>query len=262
MSAIGYILLSTFVVAACSLVGIGFIFLKKDIFGSLILTLVALSAGAMLGNVAFHLLPETFWMIQDGRMTVFIGMSLFLGAFVLSFVFERLFVWHHCHSASHQGMADCAPACSHRVEPFAQLVLVSDVFHNFIDGLVIAASYIVSPALGFATTAAVLLHEVPQELGDYAVLVHGGYTKWRALLANYLSAITVIVGGVVGYYISTAVDVTVPILLPFAAGGFLYIAAADLLPELKHEEDIGESLMHTGFFFLGIVLMALTAFFE
>ncbi len=261
MSVLVSIILSTSAIAALSLVGIALIFLKGKHFSALVLTLVALSAGAMLGNVAFHLLPETFEMVEDARLGAFIAMALFVGAFVLSFLFERLFVWHHCHSASHHGGVDCAPNCHRSVQPYAQLVLVSDTVHNFIDGLIVAASFVVSPALGLATTFAIALHEVPQELGDYAVLVHGGYAKRRALLLNAFSASTVILGGVVGYFVTTAIGIAVPVLVPFAAGGFLYIATSDLLPELKHEEEPAQMFLHAGTFLLGIVIMAATSLF-
>lgn len=257
-----WIVISTFVVAALSLVGIALMFLKEKFFNGLLLTLVALSAGAMLGNVAFHLFPEMLEMVEEGKVSMFASMLLFTGAFVFSFLFEKMFVWRHCHGSSHHNGAGSAHACKHHVKPYAQLALLSDGIHNVIDGLVIAASFVLSPALGVTTTCAIALHEVPQELGDYAVIVHGGYKKRRALFLNYLAASTVIIGGIVGYYLSTSIDVAVPLLLPFAAGGFLYIAAADLMPELKHEEKSSQAILHTGIFLLGIAIMAVTSLME
>jgi zinc and cadmium transporter len=262
MSIFYWILLSTFIVATLSLVGIALIFLQGKHFNSLVLTLVALSAGAMLGNVAFHIFPETFEMVEEGRVGMFTVMLLFVSAFVVSFLFERVFVLRHCHSSSHHGDVAQTHECKHHIKPYAQLALLSDGIHNFIDGLVLAASFVVSPALGLTTTFAIALHEVPQELGDYAVLVHGGYKKKRALILNYLSASTVIIGGVVGYFLTTSIDMAVPLLLPFAAGGFLYIAAADLLPELKHEEKLHHTIIHCGVFLLGIAIMAVTSLAE
>ena len=154
-------------------------------------------------------------------------MLLFVGAFVVSFLFERIFFWHHCHSASHHGHQKPVLHCEKNVKPYAPLILVSDTVHNFIDGLIIAAAFFVSPALGITTMIAIALHEVPQELGDFAVLVHGGYSKHRALWLNLTSASSVIIVGIVGYFFTMSVEYAVPVLLPFAAGGFLYIAASD-----------------------------------
>ncbi len=221
--------------------------------------MVALSAGAMLGNSAFHLLPETFESVESGVITSMTAMLLFVGAFVFAFLFETLFSWHHCHTASHHGEKD-NDNCAHPTKAYSHLVIYSDGIHNFIDGLIIAAAFILSPPLGVATAVAIALHEVPQELGDYAVLVHGGFKKKKALLLNFLASSTVILGGVVGFYLTQSVEMAVPILLPFAAGSFMYIAAADLLPELKHDEDIKESMTHFAVFLLGLVIMAVSAY--
>ncbi|MBM5789656.1 ZIP family metal transporter [Candidatus Parcubacteria bacterium] len=262
MTSLLWILLATFAIAALSLTGTLFIFLKGRHLSKFLLTLVALSAGVMLGNVAFHLLPETFELAGEGKIDAFVAMLLFVISFVLSFLFERLFVWHHCHSAAHQGETDPTFHCQTPVKGYAQLVLASDAIHNFIDGLILAAAFTLSPSLGFATTAAIALHEVPQELGDFAVLVHGGYKKLRALVLNFFSASTVILGGLVGFYLTSSADLAVPILIPLAAGSFLYIAASDLLPELKHEENRKQTLLHAAVFLLGIALMAVTGLLE
>lgn len=257
-----YILAATAIIAALSLVGIGLFFVKEKNFGKLVLVLVALSAGAMLGNAAFHLLPEALEVAGGGSISLFTVMLLFTAAFVASFLFELVFSWHHCHSAAHHGEAEPVYHCHESPQAYSQLVLFSDGVHNFIDGLIIAASFMVSPALGVTTAVAIALHEVPQELGDYAVLVHGGYQKKKALFVNYLAASTVILGGVVGFFLTQAIDLAIPILLPLAAGSFVYIAASDLLPELKHEEKFKQTLFHAFIFLVGLGIMIATAFLE
>lgn len=257
------IVLSTVIISALSLVGMLFLFFREKHLPKIVLSLVALSAGAMLGNALFHLLPESFELAHEGGViSVFQAMLLFTLAFALSFLFEQLFAWHHCHRGAHHAEHSDVEKCMISKKPYTQLVLISDGIHNFIDGIIIAASFIVSPSLGIATTVAIALHEVPQELGDYAVLVHGGYKKGRALLLNAISASSVILGGVVGYFVSTSFEIAVPILLPFAAGAFVYIAASDLLPELKHEEKIKDSLIHFGIFALGILIMIGSVYLE
>lgn len=262
MTTLLWIFLCTFAIALLSLSGMFFVFLKQHRLSGLLLTLVALSAGVMLGNVAFHLLPETFELAENGKTDVFLSMVLFVLSFVLSFLFERLFIWHHCHSAAHHGNTNTVYHCHSSVKPYARLVLASDAIHNFLDGLIIAAAFAVSSSLGLMTALTIALHEIPQELGDFAVLVHGGYKKIRALFLNFLSASTVIVGGVVGFFLTFSADATVPILIPLAAGSFFYIAASDLLPELKHEENKAQTLLHMSVFLGGIVLMAISGFLE
>ena len=152
-----YIIAATLSIAVVSLVGIvSLVFLKKHMHDGLLL-LVALSAGAMLGNAFLHLLPEAIEMTQDGPLNIFTVMLLVVAAFVFSFLFEQFFSWHHCHDTE---------KCDLGQKPYAHLVLYSDALHNFIDGLVIAASFMVTPALGISTAIAIALHEIPQELGD------------------------------------------------------------------------------------------------
>lgn len=252
---LSYILLSTLFVSVLSMVGIAIFHFTKKMMNKFLLSLVALSAGAMLGNALFHLLPEAIEAAEETGIGLFKMMLILTGGFVLAFLFEQLFAWHGCHTASHQDGQDPAYHCHRDEKPFAHLVLLSDGVHNFIDGLILSAAFIVSPALGLSTTFAIALHEVPQELGDYAVLVYGGYERKKAFLFNLLSASTVILGGVLGFFLAGSIENMTPFLLPFAAGSFLYIAAADLLPELKHDEKVRETIMHFSIFLLGLMIM-------
>ncbi len=246
------IILATSVIASMSLVGlVAMTYLKKH-FHEGLLGFVALAAGTMLGSAFLHLLPEAIEMSHHGDIDLHLVLLLVLVAFVASFLFEQFFSWHSCHHNPEH--------CNHE-KPYANLVIFSDGIHNFIDGLIIAAAFIVSPALGVTTAVAVALHEIPQELGDFAVLIHGGWTAKKAALANGVSALTVVLGGIVGYYLTSGIDMAVPVLLPIAAGGFIYIAAADLLPELRHEPERKKISLHILIFLIGILIMVATAMF-
>lgn len=236
------ILVATFIISAISLVGIFTLVLRNDWLNKIILVLVALSSGALLGGAFLHLLPEA---ITELGPSLNVFLYLLLG-FCLFFVLEQFLHWHHQHNTKNQV-----------VKPFSYLILISDGVHNFIDGLVIAASFMVSFPAGVATTIAVGLHEIPQELGDFGVLIHGGMSKSKALVYNYISAITAIAGGIIGYCASSINEISIVYLLPFAAGQFIYIAAADLIPEIKHRENLGKSIVHFIAFLIGILIMLL-----
>lgn len=233
------ILVATFVVSLIALVGILTFFLKKELLNKALLFLVALSAGGLLGGAFLHLLPEA---IEEAGATLDISLYLLLG-FCLFFVLEQFLRWRHEHGTVH------------KVQPFSYMILISDSVHNFIDGLIIAASFIASYQIGIVTTLAVALHEIPQELGDFGVLIYGGFSRARALTFNYITAITAMVGGVTGYYLSSLMQDSIIYLLPFAAGNFIYIAAADLIPEIKHTTNLRRSVMHFCAFIAGLGIM-------
>jgi len=233
----GYIILATLIVSIVSLVGIVTISLKKDVLEKLLLSMVALSAGVLLGGGFLHLLPEAVAELGESAFIyTIIGLVLF-------FFLERILYWRHCHD----GVCD--------VHIFSYLNIVGDTVHNFIDGLIIAAGFLTSIDIGIATTIAVLFHEVPQEIGDFGVLIYGGFKRGKALFYNFLSALAAVVGAVVGYGLSTSVAGFQPFLLPFAAGGFIYIAMSDLIPELHKEVDRKKSFVSLIFFLVGIFLM-------
>lgn len=205
--------------------------------------LVAFSAGALIGGAFLHLIPEA---IREAGATSATILNLFLYlllGFCIFFILEQFIEWHHCHRTKH------------KIKTISYLILISDCVHNFIDGLVIAASFIVSFPTGVVTTLAIALHEIPQEIGDFGVLVYGGFSRSKALIWNYISALTVILGGVVGYLLSAWIGGSIVFLLPFAAGNFIYIASSDLIPEIKYKGRLEESLTHFLMFFVGMILM-------
>ena len=238
-----WIILATFIDGLVSLAGVFSLWVKEKTLNKVVFVLVAFSAGALLSGAFFHLLPESLESLD--AMDVF---AFVLGGFILFFLIEKFLHWHHCHKGK----------C--KVHTFTYLILIGDGIHNFIDGLIIATSFFVSVPFGIVTTLLILGHELPQELGDFGVLVYGGFSKTKALIYNFLSQLTAIIGGVVGYFLSTSIENIVPYILPFAAGGFLYIAASDLVPELHKEPELKKSLTSFGFFIVGILFMLLIKF--
>jgi len=238
------ILVATFAISLIAFVGIFTFLLRQELLNRTLLVLVALSTGALLGGAFLHLLPEA---IAEKGADLAIFLYLLLG-FSIFFVLEQFLQWRHQHTATPQ------------VKPFTYLILVSDAVHNLIDGLIIATSFVTSFPLSVATTLAVALHEIPQELGDFAVLVYGGFGKKRALTFNFVTAITAILGGIIGYLASSVMQTSIIYLLPFAAGNFIYIAAADLIPEIKHQVSPRRSILHFGVFIIGIAIMLAVKF--
>ncbi len=231
------IIFATFLVSLIGFVGVVALAISDRMLKKILLCLIGLSAGALMGGAFLHLLAESVT-VSDPE-TVFL---ITLLGYILFCVLGKV-MWRHCHEK------DC------KIHTFAYLNLAGDGVHNFIDGLIIASSFIVSIPLGFVTTLAVAIHELPQEIGDFGVLVYGGFGKKKALAVNFLTALTAIAGGIVGFFLSQNIGDATKLLLPFAAGGFIYIAASDLVPELHKETDIWRSLTVFVFFLLGIFLM-------
>lgn len=246
MSILFYILISTFLISLIAFIGALTLFLKEKLLNKVLLILVAFSAGALMGGAFLHLIPETIVKVGlDETSLLKIFLYLLLG-FCIFFILEQFIRWHHHHTTHHP-----------EITSFSYLILISDGIHNFIDGLIIAASFVIAFPVGLVTVLAVALHEIPQEIGDYGVLVYGGFKKVKALFLNFLSAITVVFGGIVGFLLSEKIGESIVFLLPFAAGIFIYVAASDLIPEIKHRISLKKSLIHFFIFLLGIALMLL-----
>lgn len=237
MDALIWALGATVVVSLLSLVGVFALILKRGFLDRIIFLLVGLSAGALMGGAFLHLLPEAVELSSNAYVFVLCG-------FVLFFFVERILHWHHCHK--HGGKCE--------VHMFTYMNLIGDGIHNLIDGLLIAGSFVVDIHLGIVTTLAVIAHEIPQELGDFGVLVYGGFSKWKALFYNFLSGTLAIVGAIIGYFASS-IEGFATVLLPLTAGGFIYIAAADLIPELHKEPKLGKAMASFLFFLIGILMM-------
>jgi len=236
------IVTATFIISLVAFAGVLTLLLKEEWLNKILLILVALSSGALLGGAFLHLIPES---VTELGANISVFLVVILG-FCSFFILEQFLHWRHQHGKAFT------------IKPFTYLILVSDSVHNFIDGLVIAASFLTGFSIGIATTLAVALHEIPQELGDFGALIYGGFGKFRAVTFNYISALTAIAGGIIGYFASSMVSNNIIVyLLPFAAGNFIYIAAADLIPEIKHAISFRRSLVHFFVFIIGIGVMLL-----
>jgi len=234
-----YSLLSVFAVSLMSLVGVFFLGFNHKKLDKILIYFISFSAGALFGDVFIHLIPETAEKLGFG-----LDLSLYiLLGIIIFFILEKFINWQHCHHPGH-------------VHTFSYMVLVGDGFHNFLDGLIITASYIISVPVGIATTVAVVLHEIPQEIGDFGVLLSGGFSKGKALLLNFGSALLALVGALVALLLSGVAGGIELILVPIAAGGFIYIAGADLIPELhKHSSSFVKSLLQLIAFVVGVGVM-------
>lgn len=237
-----FALASVFLISIISLLGLALISMREERLRRAVLILVSFSAGALLGDAFIHLLPEA---ARDSSFELGMSAGVLLGIIVF-FVLEKFVHWHHCGAAE---VGECPKA-------FATTNLVGDGLHNFIDGMIIAGSYIISVPLGIATTLAVVFHEIPQEIGDFGVLVHAGYTRRKALQFNFLSASLAIVGALAVLVIGGQVPELVTYLIPFTAGGFIYIAGSDLIPELQKETQPGRSAIQLAGLVLGLLVMA------
>jgi zinc and cadmium transporter len=191
-----------------------------------------------MGGAFLHLLPEALEVL-DTKLVFLLTLLSFVGFFLI----ERVLHWHHCHDSEHEQ------------HTLGEMNLIGDGVHNFIDGLILAAAYSVDVHIGIATTIAVALHEIPQEISDFGVLLHSGLKIKKALILNYAVALTTVLGGVVGFFLAERAESLSFYLMPIAAGGFIYIAAADLMPEIRQEKKLGLSLLHMGIFILGILMM-------
>ena len=237
---LAWILLSTFLVSAISLVGIFFVTMKEQVFKKALLLLVSFASGSLLGAAFLHLIPESLFPESLSSYNETAVIAILVGILVF-FLLEK-YLWRHCHER------ECP------IHTFAYLNLFGDGVHNFIDGVVIAASFLASIPLGIATTLAVITHEIPQEIGDFGILIYGGLSKSKALSFNFLSAIIAVIGATLTYFFSSFFP-NLTLLLAFAAGGFIYVATTDLIPELHKETQPAKSAAQFLLLVLGIALM-------
>jgi zinc and cadmium transporter len=243
LEVLGLTFASLFFISLISLVGVLTLAFKVEKLKTIIIYLVSFSAGALFGDAFIHLLPE---IVKTKGFSITVSFSVLFGILIF-FILEKIVHWQHCHM----------PITKTHVHPFVYMNLLGDSLHNFIDGLIIASSYILSIPAGIATSLAVFLHEIPQEAGDFGVLIHGGFSRKRALLINFLTSLTSFLGAIVSILLSSFVGDLQEILIPLAAGGFIYIAGSDLIPELHKETETRKSVFQLISFILGILIMLL-----
>jgi zinc and cadmium transporter len=237
MSTLGWIIASGLAMSALALTGSLTMVIPERTFERLVLPLVALAAGSLLGGALFHMLPEAVDQLGN-ELRVY---GALVAGFYSFFVLEQFLHWHHCHR----------PVAAHR--PLGYLILVADGLHNLIGGLAVGSAFVVDHRLGVVTWLVAAAHEVPQELGDFGILIHSGWDRRRALLYNVASALTFLLGSLAAYALSGSVDVA--ILVPFAAGNFVYIAATDLLPEITSSPTAREKAVLSVGFAAGLLLL-------
>mgnify|MGYP003971882071 CR=1 FL=1 len=238
LSILTWIILMTLINGLLGLGGIITFLISKRSLNKVILFLVAFSVGGLLGGAFFHLIPEA---IEE--LSILKTVTIIILGIITFYLIEKLLHWHHCHKTG-----EC------EVHPYTSLILFGDGIHNFIDGLIIASSFLISIPLGIITSLLIMAHELPQEIGDFAVLVYGGFTKLKALLYNFLVQLTAVLGGILGFFFLGISSYSI-YLLPFAAGGFLYIAIGDLIPEIFKEKDIKKAILNILGIILGLLIL-------
>lgn len=233
-------------ISLVSLIGVFTLSFNAERLAKITLFLVSFAVGGLLGDAFIHLLPEAF---EELGTNLTVSLYVILGILIF-FVLEKFLRWRHCH----------IPTSEEHLHPLVTINLVGDTVHNLIDGMLVGASYFASLPIGIATTVAVILHEIPQEVGDFGVLIHGGLSVRRALVFNLLSAAAAILGAIIAIIMGQEIQGFSLSLLPVTAGGFLYIAGSDLIPELHHDVEISKSLLQLALIILGVGIMALLLF--
>jgi zinc and cadmium transporter len=237
MSPLGWVVASGASMLAIAAFGSILLARRRPTAARLVLALVALAAGTLIGSAFFHLIPSALEQIAPDAVWIAV-----IAGFTTFFALEQMLHWHHGHSRAREGP-----------KPLTYLILIGDTLHNFVDGFAVAGAFLVDVRLGITTWVAAAAHEIPQEMGDLAALIHGGWSLKRALLLNVLSATSFLVGGALAVAASATIDVAY--VVPFAAGNFLYVGATDLVPEIAKRGDLRANLRHLGLFLLGIALM-------
>lgn len=234
-----YAVIASILVSIISLVGIFSFLIKENIMEKILFVLISFAAGSLIGASFLHILPEVVEKSNNVEIFYFVVLG-----FIIFFILEKYFYWRHCHKGG---------KCE--LHPVSYLNLVGDAIHNFVDGVIIGASFFVDIKLGVVSTIAVVFHEIPQELGDFGILLYSGFSKTKAVFYNFLISLTAILGSILGYFLSSYIENVFIYLLPIIAGGFIYISACDLIPEIHRERVITKSILSLILFVLGIVFM-------
>ena len=247
-----YSLASVIIVSLISLVGIFALSMNEKLLRKYLYLLVSLAVGALLGGAFIHLIPESFKQIDNSTQ---VSLEI-IGGILFFFILEKFLHWHHHHGDA------CENTKEGHIYPVGRMILIADGVHNFIDGIVIGAAYLVSIEAGVAATIAIILHEIPQEISDFGVLIHAGYTRARALWVNFLSALTAVLGTLAVLLSGSASENITVWLPPIAAGGFIYIAMSDLIPEMHKNKSTKESILQIITVLIGIGIMLLLLILE
>ncbi len=247
MPTLAYILLFTFLGSIGSLIG-GFILLSRERFALKVSHyLASFAAGVLLASAFFDLLPEAFHEGEEMRINVFFWTLM---GILLFFAIERLIHWFHHHEEYHEHEKE--------VQSTLPLIIIGDTVHNFVDGIVIAATFLVDIQLGMVTTLAVAAHEIPQEIADFGLMLHKGLSRLKVILVNIMSASAALLGALITYFLGSFLENYIPMAVALTAGFFIYIATSDLIPEIHYEKKRGVALLKTALLFLGVVVIWLS----
>ena len=238
-----YAILGVTIASLISLIGILFLAMNKEKLNKIVFILVSFAVGGLLGGAFFHLIPESYENLKNKNC----ASALIIFGIILFFLLEKFLHWRHSHIQHNK----------EKIKPLGPLSLIADVFHNFIDGILIASAFMVDIQLGWATTLAVILHEIPQEIGDFAILVHSGYSVKKSLIYNFLSACSAIFGAIITIAAENVFQNSGTYIIPLAAGGFIYLAGTDLLPELHKDKILKNSIVQLLAIFLGLLSLFL-----
>ncbi len=244
-----WIIGSGLLMCSISFLGAVTFFIPAKILNSLLLPLVSLAAGSLIGSALFYLLPESIE-IMGNSIEVYLYV---VAGFLIFFILEQFLHWHHTHHATDK---------SHQHHhPRTYLVLLSHTVHNFVDGIAVGGSFLVDIHIGIFAWMGVAMHEIPQKLGDYSILLHSGWNQRKALIYNFAASLAFLLGGITVFLLSRQINVN--LLLPFAAGMFLYVAAVDLVPEIKHHHKFSTNVIHFLSFVTGMgMILVFRLFFE
>ena len=259
-----------FFIGLLSLTGLFMISMKEKTLDRILFILIAFATGTILATALFDLIPESIHHLEElnaggAGIALSLVFTFIIIGFVIFFVIERFIYWFHGHAHEKEdkyvcyetmtGNSDLVVNGGRNIKSFAFLNLIGDGLHNFLDGIIIMVAFLSGTRNGVIITLAVLFHELPQEIGDFGILLYGGFTKKRALLFNFLSAMVALLGGLIAFILSDTVELFNLFFLAFSGGGFLYIASAELMPELIKEKDLKKSIIQALIFLCGIILI-------
>ena len=245
MSIYTYTILAILLVSAVSLTGILTLSMSRKKLDEIMTYMVSFATGTLFGGALIHLLPEAY----ENTSNPMAVSLLTIGGLATFFIMEKFFRWRHCHH----------PTTQDHVHPVVPMNIFGDAMHNFIDGVLIAISFSASIPLGIATTVAIIFHEIPQEISDYFILVNGGLSVKKALMVNFMTTSLAMVGAMLALQMSKSIMGLTEALIPFTAGGFLYISGSDLIPELHHNTEIKKSLLQLTMLIAGVAVMTILA---
>lgn len=245
------------IVSVISLIGVFTLSFKESTLRKVLFALIGLATGALFGDALIHLIPEALESGMDSSTVAFLVMA----GILLFFLLEKIFLWRHNHLEEVESI-DSIEQHDHSPKHLAPLVLVADFVHNLLDGVIIGASFLISTPVGISTTVAVILHEIPQEIGDFGLLIHAGWSRGKALLWNFFSALSSVVGLLIVFLIGSKAESFVPFVSAITAGSFIYIAGSDLVPELRKTLSLSRSAIQVVTIVLGFGIMFLLTLVE